>query len=246
MNMIGIRFPLEVFRQIQYDRGMKKVGQKPKAKVGIRWSGNFAYAIGLLASDGNLSSDGRHICFTTKDLQQAENFIQALGIKNTIGKKSSARSEEKKYFTVQFGDVLFYDFLVSIGITPAKSKTIGGVAIPGRYFFDFLRGVFDGDGYSYSYFDPRWKSSFVFYICFCSASSDFIEWIKSELSDRLGIKGHTTHTRRNSCIQLKYGKKEGVKIVAEFYKKRGAIFLPRKRLKIKKMLGIMDKLVNKH
>ncbi len=33
---------------------------KPLGRVKIEWSDKFAYAIGLVASDGNLSPDGRH------------------------------------------------------------------------------------------------------------------------------------------------------------------------------------------
>ena len=49
-------------------------------------------------------------------------------------------------FVIQFGDRIFYDFLISLGITPAKSKTIASLKIPEKYFADFLRGCIDGDG----------------------------------------------------------------------------------------------------
>ena len=64
---------------------MGKRGPKPKGKVKIKWSGNFAYAIGLLATDGCLSPDGRHITLTSKDLDQLETFMKCVGIKNKIG-----------------------------------------------------------------------------------------------------------------------------------------------------------------
>lgn len=40
---------------------------KPLSKIKIKWSPKFAYCIGLITSDGNLSKDGRHISFTSKD-----------------------------------------------------------------------------------------------------------------------------------------------------------------------------------
>ncbi|MFZ3020148.1 MAG: hypothetical protein WA051_01335 [Minisyncoccia bacterium] len=49
-------------------------GPKPKGKVNVRWSANFAYAIGLLVTDGNLSPDGRHISFVSRDIEQINNF----------------------------------------------------------------------------------------------------------------------------------------------------------------------------
>jgi hypothetical protein len=52
-------------------------------------------------------------------------------------------NEKTKAFRVQISDVDFYNFLISIGVTPAKSKTIREVKIPRDYFLDFLRGSFD-------------------------------------------------------------------------------------------------------
>src|ERR1700722_7240854 len=135
---------------------MEKRGQKPQGKVKIEWSGKFAYAIGLIATDGCLYGDGRHINFTSKDLEQIENFKKCLGITNKIGRKSRGGEREKKYFVVQIGDVLFYKFLNDIGLHKAKSLTLSEIKIPEHYFIDFLRGCFDGDGCSYSYWDKRW------------------------------------------------------------------------------------------
>ena len=136
---------------------------KPLSKIKIHWSPKFAYAVGLITTDGSLSKNGRHINFTSKDKQLVNLFTQALNIKNKIGMKGNGSSKEKKYFVVQFGDVNFYRFLQSIGLTPKKSRTMGAINIPDEYFFDFLRGHFDGDGTFYSYWDPRWRSSFMFY-----------------------------------------------------------------------------------
>jgi hypothetical protein len=190
---------------------MGKRGTKPKGKVRIEWSPDFAYAIGLLATDGNLSPDGRHINFTSKDLEQALNFNKALGIDVHIGRKAGSVGGEKKYYVVQFSDVLFYDFLISIGITPAKSKTLGEVNVPPELFFHFLRGCFDGDGCSYSYWDKRWKSSFMFYVGFCSASLFHLSWIQIVLHRSLGIKGHVSASKGSNCYQLRYAKRRRVK-----------------------------------
>ncbi len=119
-------------------------------KVDIRWSGDFAYAIGLIATDGWLNKDGRHIGFISKDRELVEKFKGALGVKNTITLHARGGEIDKKYFGIHVGDKTFYKFLNSIGITPAKSKTIQKVDIPNDYFVDFLRGVFDGDGSFYT------------------------------------------------------------------------------------------------
>ncbi len=137
------------------------------------WSPQLAYAIGLIASDGCLSRDGRHIDFTSKDLDQIHNFQECLNTNVKIGKKLSGYKNHIPYYRIQLTDSNFHSFLYSIGIMPAKSKILSNIKIPDQYFFDFLRGCLDGDGYSYSYFDKRWKSSFMFYIGFCSVKLSF-------------------------------------------------------------------------
>jgi hypothetical protein len=107
------------------------------SRVKIEWSHNFAYAIGLIATDGSLSKDGRHINLTSKDEEMIKTFKQCLNIENNIGHKARKKGEEKKYFQIQFGDKNFYEFLNSIGLSSAKSKTIGSLKIPSKYFADF-------------------------------------------------------------------------------------------------------------
>lgn len=213
-------------------------GIKPKGKVRKDWSPNFAYALGLLATDGCLLNDGRHIDITSKDTEQLKNFLVCLNIKNKITKKTSGKGE-RLYSRVQFGDVVFYKFLLDIGLMPAKTKILGALKIPDRYFFDFLRGAFDGDGTFFSYYDPRWKSSFMFYTAFASASHSFIDWLRTEIFKKLGIKGHISKNRNSITEQLKYAKKESLKILGRMYHAPNVICLRRKRLKIEKALSIV-------
>ncbi len=215
------------------------MSMKPLGKTSTGWSEDLAYAIGLIVSDGNLSNDGRHIIFTSKDYDLAVTFKEVLGLDVTIGKKSSGTSEEKKYYVVQFGDKIFYNFLISLGITPKKSKTIGKVAIPKKYFYHYLRGNFDGDGSFYSYWDKRWKSSFMYYFVIASASQAYISWLRDELRVLVGINGHVTKELNGSTYQLRYAKAESLKIIHKIYPSKQVRCLARKRLKIELALSII-------
>ena len=211
---------------------------RPLKKVEIKWSPEFAYAIGLITTDGSLSIDRRHINFTSKDLELAELFKQCLNLGNKIGKKARAQERPKKYFQVQFGDVNLYKFLLGIGLMPNKTKVLAGLSIPNKYFFDFLRGHFDGDGTFYSYWDPRWKSSFMFYTVFVSASLRHVQWLREKIHALLRVKGHMTQDGRKITYHLKYAKAESRKILSRMYRNRG-LCLSRKRLKVEKALGII-------
>ena len=217
---------------------MGKRGPKPKELVPRRWTPDLAYIIGLIATDGCLSG-GRNIILVSKDKEILSNFQRVLKTRLTVGKTTSGFTGSTTP-RVQFNNVLFYQFLVSIGLTPAKSKTISSLKIPRKYFFDFLRGVFDGDGSTYSYWDKRWESSFMFYVQFASASPAFIEWLRLGIERSLHIRGHVTTARGHSTTQLKYAKRDGLKLLKSMYARpKTATFLRRKYLKIQRMLSIV-------
>lgn len=204
------------------------------------WSNKLAYAIGLIVTDGSLSKDGRHIVMTSKDKEQIINFIDALGAKNKISVKGSSFNPGKKYFYVQVGNVKLYRFLLGVGVTPNKTKTINKLKIPKKYFADFLRGHLDGDGCTYSYWDPRWKSSFMLYTTFYSASIDHIVWLRSRIADILGLNGAVKKQKKNNMISLTFAKKESVILLKKIYYQNNLLCLTRKRLKIRKSLDIID------
>src|SRR3989344_8619381 len=218
---------------------MGKRGPKPKRLVSEKWRPELAYAIGLLASGGCLAKNVTLVDLTSKDREQLGNFCRCIGVDLRIGEKSSGFGQ-KDNFRVQLKNVFFYNFLLSVGLTPAKSKTLGALRVPRKYFFDFLRGVFDGDGSTYSYWDKRWRSSFMFYVCFASASPDFIQWLQETIHSHLQIRGHVTGAKGHSTGQLKYGKSDGLKILKRMYAAPDkSVLLSRKYLKIQRMLSIV-------
>lgn len=201
------------------------------------WTRDFAYGIGLLTTDGNLSKDGRHLSFVSKDLEQIQNFLYSLKIDCKISLKASSRLEDKKYFFVQFSNVKLYKYLQTIGLHPRKSKSLEKIHVPDRGFTHFLRGCFDGDGYSYSYWDKRWKSSFMFYIGFVSASKKHLEWVRDNVSQLFGIEGKINLGTRSYL--LKYAKNSSMALVKEIYRGNNITYLKRKRFKIDQALGII-------
>lgn len=226
---------------------MGKRGSKPKRRE-IEWSSNLAYAVGLIASDGCLSSSGRHLYFVSKDIEQVRNLRRCLALKAKIATHlPGIHATNKKYYRIQWGDVTLYEFLVNIGLTPKKSLTIGALSIPDEYFFKFLRGSFDGDGCFYSYFDSRWKSSFMFYLVFSSASHAHITWLRSSIARLASVQGHVTQNGKDSTLwNIKYAKRESMEVLKYLYPQSASLCLSRKRLKIERALRIVGKSLVKH
>ena len=108
------------------------------------WNSNLAYAVGLLTTDGNLSPDKRHITFVSTDLELVKTLEECLNKHNKISKNLPGQFSKKQAYRVQIGDVILYDWLRKIGLTPNKSLSVGKIKVPDRYFRDFLRGHLDG------------------------------------------------------------------------------------------------------
>ncbi|MBU4369459.1 hypothetical protein KKG58_01710 [Patescibacteria group bacterium] len=187
--------------------------QKNKDYV-VRWTAEFAYAIGLITTDGCLSPDGRHFDFTSKDIQLIKTFKKCLGLKVKIGTKNSGYSK-KKYYHVQFGNVVLYKWLLNIGLMPNKSKIIGVLKIPDKYFFDFLRGHLDGDGYVRKFQDQVYPNSQRVYTNFHSASLKHLQWLQERTKKLLSINGFIMHKIRE--FSLTYAKKESLKLLSHLY-----------------------------
>lgn len=223
---------------------MSKRGPQPKRIIDETWNANLAYAIGLIATDGCLSSDGLLVDLTSKDREQLLNFSKCVGVDFNIGNKWNLKGDE--CLRIQFKNRIFYDFLLSVGLTSKKSLTMGKLKIPSKYFFDFLRGCFDGDGCFYSYWDSRWRSSHMFYLEFVSASKKHINWLREELKSRVGVFGHISKDGRDRTFQLKYAKKEAMEVIKKMYYNQKVVCLSRKKLKIQRALDIENKQQRKY
>lgn len=215
---------------------MGKRGPKPLGRVNYKWSPELCYSVGLIATDGSLSIDGRHIDLTSKDREQIKTFQNCLGLHDIkIDRKIGGYTEKKDYYRIQFSDSKFHRWLIAIGITPRKSKTIGQIKIPTKYFFDFLRGCFDGDGSIYSYWDPRWKSSYMFYITFTSASIKFLKWLQQSIEKLTVIEGKITIGKKG-VYQLRFAKTGTVVLLNKMFYTADIPHLKRKYEKAQKII----------
>jgi len=199
------------------------------------WNNNVAYAVGLITTDGNLSKDARHITFVSKDILLVELFKKCLKLKNKISVKTSGYSKRKnKYYFIQFGDINLYRELLSIGLSPNKSRNIKNLLIPKEYFADFLRGHLDGDGNILAYNDPVYHNSRRLYLRFMSASELHIKWLQYQIKKLYGVTGRIRAVPR--AWILIYAKNESKILLRVIYYKRNLPFLQRKRNTIKDYL----------
>jgi hypothetical protein len=205
------------------------------------WTPELAYVVGLLATDGNLSKDGRHITMRSSDKDLLHTFNKCLAIKNKIALSTANSFAKKPCYRLQFGNVKFYNWLRTIGLHPAKTHTIAEIIIPDQYFKDFLRGHLDGDGTILTYQDQfnsyrgRIYTHQRVYIKFISVSEIHIRWLHNKILTLADVKGSLTRTvpatqNKVPMWTIKFSKRESLKLLPWLYYKKALPSLERKRL----------------
>ncbi|HKZ71074.1 MAG TPA: hypothetical protein VJ020_13400, partial [Anaerolineales bacterium] len=198
------------------------------------WSPELAYVVGLITSDGNRSSDGRHLQSTSKDYDLLETARACLGISNSITPSSGSGFSSHTHFRLQWGNRVFYDWLISIGLMPAKSLRLGPLAIPDEHFADFVRGCVDGDGtiVTYTdYYNTSKSDDYIYerlFVALVSASHPFLEWMQGTLNRLLSISGGISKNHP-ACWTLKYMKKDSLRLLKWIYYSPDVPCLARKR-----------------
>ncbi len=211
----------------------------PAKRLGFdrTWTADLAYVVGIIATDGNLSPDKRHISITSKDKEIITSVKRILGLQNKIGMKARGGAlHEKKYFVLQFGNMNMYEFLEDIGLTRKKSKTLSSLDVPKSFFRDFLRGCIDGDGSITVSKHPESKHPQL-KLRLCSASFDFVTWVKSEIARCLQVGTGWIYTTADGYMHtLTFGKKDSINILKQMYHDSAKFFLRRKHIVAKRFI----------
>ncbi len=202
-----------------------RVSQYVPPEVYGVWTSDLAYAVGLIASDGNLDKRGSAVRFASTDEELIDLYCGCLqlsvDVPNYVAPQRGWGLKPVHY--VDFDDRGFRTFLEDIGLTPAKSKTIGPLAIPDNVFADFLRGCWDGDGCWSIHRDNRWPSVEYLRTLLASASPIFLVWVQATVKRLTGLASSISH------VNLEYSGKYAVQLGEWLYYAPAVPALGRKR-----------------
>lgn len=203
------------------------------------WSPEMAYVLGFFAADGCISKNATrqnyYLDFTSTDLDVLEKIKSAMQAEQKISKRERNERWNLPY-RIQIGSKkLFYD-LYKIGFTPNKSKTLTFPNVPNKYLSDFIRGFFDGDGYSnfcFYYARDRRKMRKTLCCGFASGSELFLRELRERINKLSGANGGTICTHSNN-FTLSYSIKDTGKLFNFMYNNLSKkVYLERKYLKFK-------------
>ena len=123
---------------------------------------------------------------------------------------------------INFSCVVIYNDIINLGGKENKSLDMDFPNIPKEYLSDFIRGYFDGDGCVMRLKGGRINSAFT------SGSKKFLDNLHQILKEEAGVEGGSYDP---SCVSLKFGKKDSIKIGNYMYKNDPELFLLRKQQK---------------
>lgn len=219
---------------------MGRPGRQPRPFV-TTWTPELAWVVGLIATDGCLASDGRHVDITSNDAQVLEAVRRCVVTGATVRTKGNGHGGRSH--RLQIGSSVFHTWLRAIGLMPKKSKVLGAVQVPDCYYWDFLRGCFDGDGSWYANMDGRWRSSYAVSLRLYSASPAFLRWIQHQTHALGGPWG--TVQQGKGVEQLQYAKRASFDLFSRMYHATDVPCLERKRAQGQRYADVA-KLVHAH
>jgi len=187
-----------------------------------KWSSEMAYVLGFFTADGCLTVNprGAHfIEFVSNDRDVLEKIKKAMGSEHKVGKRVKVPNRQQTY-RVQIGRKGMFNDLVKLGFTVNKTATVKLPKIPNKYFADYLRGYFDGDGCinygSYYYKDRKNKKYHIMFRLVCK-NRNFLEKLSEHIESLVSTNGKSIfeHTRSSA---LAYSTKDSLKILKYIYK----------------------------
>ncbi|MBU4274699.1 hypothetical protein KKE19_02695 [Patescibacteria group bacterium] len=190
-----------------------------------------AYLLGLIFSDGNISSKKYYTNISSKDQELIEMCKKLLDTNRPI-------YHYKNSFSLLFGNQKIHESLKKHGVLERKSwKDYSLPSIPKNLWWHFIRGFFDGDGSFY--IDDRDKYK---YLCasFSCGSQKFLGEIKKCL-EKYHIIPHKIRFDKKpdnkGCWQLKITRKKDIKMFIDYLYKNSNYFLNRKYKIVKSFHG---------
>jgi len=213
-------------------RAFKKINQDFFKK----WSPNMAYVLGFFVADGciilnkNRKKNPFIFNITSVDLKHLYKIKKALGSEHKISNKSGNSSNIAHQ--IHFRNSVLANDLIKLGIFPRKTYNLKSIKVPNKYFPDFVRGFFDGDGSVYTY---KVNGTSQIKVGFVSVSLPFLTEFNQQLCSNIGISIKSIHKtvdkRKGRMIRydICFYVDDCEKLSKFMYGNNPSLYLPRKR-----------------
>ena len=204
----------------------------------------MAYVLGFFAADGYITVNKRGGQFWCIDIVDKK-LIELIREKINADHKISVRKRHKNKYTsyrLQIGSIEMCDDLRNLGFNERKTKSLAVPHVPDKYFSDFVRGYFDGDGHVWvgTINQQRKIPHTVIQTMFTSCSKKFLESLNSLLVYRGITKGRVSKGKGN-YYRLAYSVSGSLKLYDFMYNShilKNGLFLERKKSVFEKYMSL--------
>ena len=215
---------------------MAFIARKANLRFFNRWSPAMAYVLGYFAADGTMvehKNGGHYIEFHSTDRCLIESTRSALESNHSIGvrRPKKGNTNQKISYRLQIGSKEMFADLLDLGLIQNKSNVLALPDVPKKYFADFVRGYFDGDGCIYfkqlKFVDrkrPRW----IVLSLFTSGSRQFLLNLHDALKP-YGVEGGSLKNKQRG-FELMFSRRDSLALYRLMYNTASdtGLYLPRK------------------
>ncbi len=187
------------------------------------WSSSMAHILGFWFADGSIedapSMRGKYLRVTNTDKDRILLIREQLHAEHPVVRLSPTSIHGKTRYFLRFGSHAMFRSLIRHGLFPHKSLTMSLPSIPTRYFADFARGYFDGDGCVYLERSKGSKGQIItrrLTVVFTSGSKQFLDELARRFTEHIGIRKIPARSSHRS-YQIRYSTVDSVKLFCLFY-----------------------------
>jgi intein-encoded DNA endonuclease-like protein len=201
-----------------------------------KWTPEMAYVLGFFAADGYITVNrrgGQFWSIQIIDKELLEQIQRVVGSEHKISRKVRLGNESIIY-RMQIGSIEMCDDLRRLGMRERKTKSLVVPAVPNKYFSDFVRGYFDGDGNVWVGLlnKDRGKPRLTIMTAFTSCSAEFLKQLLNKLF-LFGLQGGSIYHSKRNYSRLQFSKNDSLKLYDFMYnqeaRSQSGLFLCRKR-----------------
>jgi intein/homing endonuclease len=195
----------------------------------------MAYVLGFFAADGYITVNkrgGQFWCIQVADKKLLESIKKEISSEHKIGIRLYKNSIKSISYRLQIGSIEMCEDLRKLGFSKRKTKSLSVPNVPDKYFSDFIRGYFDGDGNVWSglVHKDRKTHTLVLQIVFTSCSLKFLEKIREKLQ-MFDMERGVIRKGKGNYFRLVYSVRNSLKLHDFMYNGIGTskLFLQRKK-----------------
>ena len=170
-----------------------------------KWSPEMAYVLGFFMADGSLDANRRgshYLSIQICDKELLYAIRDALGSDHKISHRKRFGNESDLY-RLQIGSKEMFNDIKKLGVYEQKTYTMDVPSVPDKYFGDFVRGYFDGDGHVWVgiIHKKRRTQHTVIQTGFTSCSGNFLAGLRGLFLKKGMGKGCIYNKKNASCLK---------------------------------------------